>query len=366
MTQFEPRIDRDLAVQLGEEAVAIARAGQYSGPAGTVTIAAQVKASVQATVHYAADHAHAAPATGTHATTYEVTNETTLSAHRRHQAKGHQVVSLNFASATSPGGGFLTGARAQEEYLCRSSALYLTLKDSPMYAYHRREGHKRYSDAMIYSPDVPVFRDDEHRLLPSAYLASFITSAAPLTKHLHPEELARIPEILRERIRKILTVAQVHGHDSLVLGAWGCGAFGNNGNLVADLFHGVLNVEFAGSFKEVTFAIVDASPERRFIEPFAKRFAPSAVIEQKPSRKLDPTDVITRTDRLLRKHLRVPKGPLDHLSFSEVNVLFQTCDELIFDLEFEFRLPTMNEPDVSRMRSVRQLYAYILENGRDP
>jgi len=366
MSLFEPRIDRDLAVQLGEEAVAISKAGQYIGPAGLIGIATEVKTCVQATVHYAADHAHPSPTTGPHTTSYEVTNETTLSAHRRHQAKGHKVVSLNFAAATNPGGGFLTGARAQEEYLCRSSALFLSIKDSPMYEYHRDNWTPFYSDAMIYSGDVPVFRDDEHGLLPKPYLASFITSAAPLTKHLHPEELVHIPEILRTRIRKFLSVAQAHGHDSLVLGAWGCGAFGNNGNLVADLFHRALTVEFAGSFKEVTFAIVDTSPERRFIEPFAKRYAPSAVLEQTPSRKLEPTDVITRTDRILRKHLRAPNGPLDHLKFSEMNVLFQTCDELIFDLEFEFRLPTMNEPDVSRMGSVRQLYAYILENGRDP
>ena len=366
MKPFDPRIPRDLAVQLGEEAVVIAQAGKYIGPAGLVGISTEVKACVQASVHYAADHVHPSPARGSHTTTYEVTNETTLSAHQRHLAKGYKAVSLNFAAATNPGGGFLTGARAQEEYLCRSSALYLAIKDSPMYAYHRREGHKRYSDAMIYSPDVPVFRDDEHRLLPAPYLASFITSAAPLTKHLRPEELVRLPENLSLRIRKFLTVAQAQGHDSLVLGAWGCGAFGNNGNLVADLFHRALTVEFAGSFKEVTFAIVDTSPERRFIEPFAKRFAPSAVLEQTPSRKLDPTDVITRTDRILRKHLRAPNGPIDHLHFSEMNVLFQTCDELIFDLEFEFRLPTMKEPDVSRMGSVRQLYAYILENGRDP
>ena len=276
MKPFEPRIDRDLAVQLGEEAVAIAQAGRYLGPAGTVDIGDGVKACVHATVHYADDHAHPNPAKGPHATAYEVTNETTLSAHRRHLAKGHRVVSLNFASATQPGGGFLTGARAQEEYLCRSSALYLAIKDSPMYAYHRREGHKRYSDAMIYSPEVPVFRDDEHRLLPKPYLASFITSAAPLTKHLHPEELVRIPDILRERIRKILTVAQIHGHDSLVLGAWGCGAFGNDGHLVAALFHQALETDFKGAFKEVTFAIVDTSPEEKFIGPFAKRFNPQA------------------------------------------------------------------------------------------
>ncbi|MEY4775613.1 MAG: hypothetical protein RL759_126, partial [Verrucomicrobiota bacterium] len=164
MALFEPRIPRDLATRLGEEAVAISTAGQYAGPAGLVQIGPAVARAIKATVHYAADHVHPAPATGPHQTAYEVTNETTLSAHRRHQAKGHNVVSLNFASAVEPGGGFLSGARAQEEYLCRSSALYLTIKDSPMYAYHRREGHNRYSDAMIYSPAVPVFRDDEHRL----------------------------------------------------------------------------------------------------------------------------------------------------------------------------------------------------------
>ena len=272
MKLFEPRIDRDLAVRLGEEAVAISKAGQYIGPAGLVGIATEVKACAQATVHYAADHVHPSPVTGPHTTVYEVTNETTLSAHRRHLAKGHKVVSLNFAAATQPGGGFLTGARAQEEYLCRSSALYLAIKDSPMYAYHRREGHNRYSDAMIYSPDVPVFRDDEHGLLPKPYLASFITSAAPLTKHLHPEELVHIPEILRERIRKILSVAQAHGHDSLVLGAWGCGAFGNDGNQVAALFKWALAEDFKGAFKEVTFAIVDTSPEKKFIGPFTKCF----------------------------------------------------------------------------------------------
>lgn len=272
MSLFDPRIDRDLAVRLGEEAVAISKSGEYVGPAGHIDISSGVAASVQATVHYAADHAHPSPATGPHKTTHEVTNETTLSAHRRHLTKGNNVVSLNFAAATNPGGGFLTGARAQEEYLCRSSALYLAIKDSPMYAYHRREGHKRYSDAMIYSPDIPVFRNDEHELLSAPYLASFITSAAPLAKHLQAEETSLLPEILRKRIRKILIVAQTHGHNSLVLGAWGCGAFGNDGNLVSELFHRALNIEFAGFFKEVTFAIVDTSPERRFISPFAERF----------------------------------------------------------------------------------------------
>ena len=277
MKLFEPRIDRDLAVQLGEEAVAIAKAGKYIGPAGLVGISTEVKTCVQATVHYAADHAHPSPATGPHATTYEVTNETTLSAHRRHQAKGHNVVSLNFASATHPGGGFLSGARAQEEYLCRSSALYLTLKDCPMYDDHRKyqdDDGCFFTDAMIYSPDVPVFRDDDHSLLPSPHLASFISCAAPIAKFASLDlKLAYLPEFLRWRISKILSVAQWNCHNSLILGAWGCGAYGNDGYEVADIFYQALTVEFAGSFKEVTFAIVDTSPEERFISPFAQRFA---------------------------------------------------------------------------------------------
>jgi len=272
MTPFDPRIPRDLAVHLGEEAVAIAKAGRYLTPVGLVDISSQVMASLKKTAYFDADHAHEPASRGSHQTIIEVTNETTLSAHRRHLAKGHNAVSLNFASATQPGGGFLGGARAQEEYLCRSSALFLSIKDSPMYDYHRDNWTPFYSDAMIYSGDVPVFRDDQHELLETPYQASFITSAAPLAKKVPPHEHPKLPNILLHRIHKIVSVAKARGHDSLILGAWGCGAFGNDGHLVAELFHRTLTVEFAGSFKEITFAIVDTSPEQRFIGPFAQRF----------------------------------------------------------------------------------------------
>ena len=258
MSDFDPRIPRELAVRLGEEAV---------------DISAQTLTSIKKTSFYEADHSHQPASTGSHATQIEVTNETTLSAHQRHLAKGLNAVLLNFASATSPGGGFLGGARAQEEYLCRSSALFVTIKDSPMYAYHRDNWTPFYSDAMIYSVDVPVFRDDQHELLATPYLASFITSAAPLAKKVLPDDYPKLPNVLIHRILKILSVAKSKGHDSLILGAWGCGAFGNDGHLVSELFHRALTVEFAGSFKEVTFAIVDTSPELRFIGPFAQRFS---------------------------------------------------------------------------------------------
>ena len=272
MSDFDPRIPRELAVCLGEEAVAISKAGKYIGPAGNVDISGQILSSLKKTTFYEADHVHQPASKGAHSTRIEVTNETTLSAHQRHLAKGHNAVSLNFASATQPGGGFLGGARAQEEYLCRSSALFVTIKDSPMYEYHRDNWTPFYSDAMIYSGDVPVFRDDQHDLLATPYLASFITSAAPLAKKVPPHERPKLPNVIFHRILKILSVAKSKGHDSLILGAWGCGAFGNDGHLVSELFHRALTVEFTGSFKEVTFAIVDTSPEERFIGPFAQRF----------------------------------------------------------------------------------------------
>jgi uncharacterized protein (TIGR02452 family) len=271
---FDPLIERDLAVRLGEEAVAISQNGGYASPSGQVDISLQLAESLRLTRYYGPDHEHAQAKPGTFPTRFEVTNETTLSAHRRHQTKGHVAVSLNFASATHPGGGFLRGARAQEEYLFRSSGLYLTIKDCPMYAYHRAQGEHLYTDAMIYSPDVPVFRDDEHALLPSPFQASIITSAAPLARLLRDEDFEHLNEVLYARIIKILSVAQLHGHDSLVLGAWGCGAFGNDGHQVAGLFQRALSADFAGAFKEVTFAIVDTTTERRFIGPFAKRFSP--------------------------------------------------------------------------------------------
>ena len=339
----------------------------YVGPEGESNIAAQVRSSVEKTKYYGPDHAHEAPSQGKHETQFEVTNETTLSAHRRHQAKGRNVVSLNFASATSPGGGFLSGARAQEEYLCRSSALYLTFRDCPMYRYHREKGNCLYSDAMIYSPDVPVFRGDDHELLPSPYPASFITSAAPLATHVNIYELRYLPKVIYVRALKVLAVAKAHGHDSLILGAWGCGAFGNNGNLVADLFHKALTQDFAGAFKEVTFAIVDTSSEGRFIRPFSRRFSPDALGVAKAEKLLSKEDIIERTDIILRKHLVMPEGPYAHLRFeSDLKSQFIMHDAMIFDLELEFRMPTMDEPDASRMQTVRQLYEYVLRNGREP
>ena len=84
---------------------------------------------------------------------------------------------------------------------------------------------------MIYSPVVPVFRNDRGELLPAAYPVSFLTAAALSRAAIacnQPKCLPEITTILARRARRVLRVAAAHGHRRLVLGAWGCGVFGND------------------------------------------------------------------------------------------------------------------------------------------
>jgi uncharacterized protein (TIGR02452 family) len=98
-------------------------------------------------------------------TRVQVSNETTLGAARRLVDAGLRPLALNFANGVHPGGGFLHGARAQEEALCRSSALHATLAGDPMCAAHRERPLPDSTDWAILSPNVPVFRLDDDTAL---------------------------------------------------------------------------------------------------------------------------------------------------------------------------------------------------------
>lgn len=180
---------------------------------------------------------------------------------------------LNFASAKSPGGGFLQGALAQEESLARSSGLYHCLRTSEMYDYHVDQKDPIYSDWIIYTPRVPVITNNDGQLLKKPSLVDFITCAAPNATALQSKNDKRdLKEILEKRIKKILSVALLQDSQHLILGAWGCGVFGNDPKLVSGLFHKLLFNEFEGMFPEVTFAVLDSSEEKYFISPFEKNF----------------------------------------------------------------------------------------------
>lgn len=167
---------------------------------------------------------------------------------------------MNFANARHPGGGFRLGANAQEESLCRCSTLYASItseKASEMYRYNNSRIGKVESDYMLLSPNVVVFRDENCNLLESVCVMGVITVPAPNRRGaaiFANKEL--IKETFIRRIRILLSVAAKYGYKNLVLGAWGCGAFGNDPKDVAEYFKCVLiDEEYGKYFDEVCFAI---------------------------------------------------------------------------------------------------------------
>lgn len=274
-------MNRKLAKEVGQETVEILAKGRYRNLQGDmVFLAHDLEQMVEGTLSYPPEESlpHVSP--GEKTTRFEVINDTTLEAARALTAAGYNVAALNFASAKNPGGGFLGGSRAQEESLARSSGLYVSIKDQPMYSYHRSQRDCMYSNYAIYSPRVPVFRSDQGELLEEPYFCAMITSPAVnagVVLKRRQSTRSKIKAEMRKRVEKVLTLAAIHEHDALVLGAWGCGVFQNSAEDIASLFDEALLTNFKGVFARVTFAILDSSREQRFIGPFLQHFGESTI-----------------------------------------------------------------------------------------
>lgn len=213
-------------------------------------------------------------------TSVTVTPETTFAAAHRLIVKegAAQVCCLNFASAKNPGGGFLGGAQAQEEALSRASGLYASLKTKQlMYDINRANGTCLYTDHMIYSPLVPVFRDDHDVLLDQPYRVSVITAPAVnagAIRNNEPERLNEIEAVMLSRIEKLLSVAVAQRQTTLILGAWGCGVFRNNAADVARWFahHIQHNEVFKHAFAQVVFAVYESGEKQHNLNAFKNKF----------------------------------------------------------------------------------------------
>jgi uncharacterized protein (TIGR02452 family) len=259
---------RSKNVSIAKETIQIVKDGGYKAPSGNfVNLETWLCLPLNGTRLYQ-DPLSSKDYTKLHAT-LEVTNETTTQAAvRLAQAGKTHLVALNFASARNPGGGFLAGALAQEEDLCRVSALYACLKSKPIF-YNQNIlcDDPYYTHNIIYSPEVPFFRADNQQLLEEPFQLSIISAPAPNLSGAKQEGLQNlIKGILRERALKILQVAEEHQHHTLILGAWGCGAYGNDPRMVSEVFLEVLAK--VPAFQHVCFAVYDTRTPPHLFETF--------------------------------------------------------------------------------------------------
>lgn len=285
-------MSRNQRAKLAQETLDILKTGFYQTATGnSVHLADQQAQSVAGTVVYRPDgwkrvlrkvnqiFLEVPPSVETK---IEVTQETTMEAAQRviQREQATQVAALNFASAKNPGGGFLNGSQAQEECLARSSGLYPTLTTTmEMYQHNQLFGSLLYSEYLMYSPNVPFFRDDEGRLLETPYLLSIITAPAPnagAIQQNQPKSAAKIQEVMFGRMENILAVAFLQGQKTLILGAWGCGVFRNDPKMVATLFakHLLEGGKFHNRFERVVFAVYATPKEQHNFLTFQSVFRP--------------------------------------------------------------------------------------------
>lgn len=182
--------------------------------------------------------------------------------------KGYNPCVLNMASFHTPGGGVLRGSSAQEENIFRRTNLFQSL-----YQFHkigeeygipqRKERYPLdYRFGAIYTPNVTVFKesdDKDYALMDVPFKVSVISSAAVKNPTLEGDSLPnKVIEVTRNKIRQILDIALANGHDSIVLSAFGCGAYKNPPHEVAKIFKEVLSLEeYRQAFKVIEFAIIN-------------------------------------------------------------------------------------------------------------
>ncbi len=193
---------------------------------------------------------------------------------RLHKEKSDaKIAVMNFANAFKPGGGVTTGAGAQEECLCRTSTLYPLLYRTTLrntyYKHHYELNDPKATDSLVYTEGVVICKTDEdlpERMPKEDWVTvDVITIAAPdlrNTTNIHVPLIdggthMNNAELFGYHVKRaihMLTCAAAKGADILVLGAFGCGAFKNDPEVVANAFKTALNV-FPKVFDHIEFAV---------------------------------------------------------------------------------------------------------------
>lgn len=214
-------------------------------------------------------------------------NQDTLEAafdlHQHRTEMEKPVLVLNFANPHRLGGGIRSKPGTQEEHLCVKTTLLCSLETEeawPFYQINLDCGTQAQTDMILYSPNTVVIRNPDLSLREDPFTIAVMTVSAPIASRMERSELADLENILRNRIYGIIRTAIEGGYTRLVLGASGCGNFGNDPDLVAKLFYQVLmeynkddEICFANCFEEIIMAVFDNTAEQMRFRSFACYFS---------------------------------------------------------------------------------------------
>ncbi|KAH8829560.1 hypothetical protein DL96DRAFT_1062382 [Flagelloscypha sp. PMI_526] len=267
----------DLA-NLAAESLAAIKTGSYAANGSTYILGSATQAIKALTQYYPPDSALSDWSTQPPSQTFpdlpkfsvlEIsTLEAATLASMSAAASSGKVGVLNFASAKNPGGGFLTGAQAQEETIARSSNLYpslMTATAQQFYTLHNKDPQwGYYSHAMIYSPGTTIFRNDGGDWIPPIQVdvltSPAVNAGVVRNHHRRGDQLeAEIAAVMKERMARLLYLFEKEGATHLVLGSFGTGVFKNDVPTIATIWAELLlapDARFRHSFEEVIFGII--------------------------------------------------------------------------------------------------------------
>jgi uncharacterized protein (TIGR02452 family) len=280
-------MDKNERIKIYNETMGVIASKEYKAPSGKSVL---ISEPTPETIFYSSKVNNDHSSLTKYDTIIEVVNMDCLYDAKLLLDKGLHPAVLNMASFHTPGGGVERGSAAQEESIFRrtniASSLYQFHYIGENYKINQREERYplEYNYGGIYSPDITVFRKAESEnceFLEEPFKIDVITVSAVKKPALHDGQIASwVCDVILNKIRQILDIAIANNNDSIVLGAFGCGAYGTPPECMAQLFKKVIdNEKYKSAFKVISFAIIDDknayrehNPEGNF-KPFKNVFS---------------------------------------------------------------------------------------------
>ena len=276
---------REENIAVYNNTMSVVKKGGYISPNDKVIQFPNPKAMIDGTKFYGKKVVNDYDSIPRYDTEVKVINQDCIYAAKDLIDKGFNPCVLNMASFSTPGGGVIKGSSAQEENIFRRTNIFQSLYQfhsiGENYGIEQKEERYPldYNFGGIYTPHVVVFKggsDTRYTPLEEPFEIAVVSVSAVKNPTLKNGKLEPwVIDTTKSKIRQILDIALENGHDSLVLSAFGCGAYKTPPTEMAKLFKEVIESKnYKGAFKVIHFAIINVpstngshNPEGNF-QPF--------------------------------------------------------------------------------------------------